>query len=45
MELSKENTGCDGLEVIRNVSHFESIAPSKSREVKVGLKANLHPLY
>ncbi len=38
MELSKENTICDGLEVTRNVSHLEPIAGSKSKGGKSGSK-------
>ncbi len=38
MELSKENTICDGLEVIRNVSHLEPIVALESRGGKSGSK-------
>ncbi len=38
MELSKENTFCDGLEVIKNVSHFEHVVALESRGGKSGSK-------
>lgn len=39
MELSKENIGCDGLEVTRNVSHLEFVVASEFGGGKSGFKS------